>query len=98
MMIFSGGIRQDAEVVWSLRGIIRAASPELCLCQQASHLPFIIPDADGTFQFTYSQCMVFCKHKGSAEGGRGASSASISGGSTYVDEGDSNYATPPPQQ
>ena len=56
-----GGTRRDAEVVWSLNGTLECALPQLCLCEAPTHVPFIIPDADGSFQYTYSQCMVFAR-------------------------------------
>lgn len=56
-----GGFRRDAELVWSLNGTVEMAMPELYLCQPPTHVPFVIPDADGSFQYTYSQCMVFSK-------------------------------------
>jgi hypothetical protein len=49
--------------VWSLNGAVAAAGPDLCLRQEPTHVPFVIPDADGTFQYTYSQCLVFGRRK-----------------------------------
>ncbi len=86
-----GGIRENAEVVWSLRGTVDVAAPELSLCERSSHVPFIIPDADGSQQYTFSQCMVFCKRKRFGLLSSGVGNVS---GIGYVDEGDENYATP----
>lgn len=77
-----GGIRRDAEVVWSLNGAIATAGPELCLCEAPTHVPFVIPDADGTFQYTYSQCMVFARR------GR------VQSRETFLPDIASNFASP----
>ena len=54
-----GGFRADSEVVWSLQGVIHQAGPELCVCEPPSHVPFAIPNPDGTISYVYSQCVIF---------------------------------------
>jgi len=54
-----GGVRIDAEVRWSQHGLAKAAHPELVLRQKPVDVPCVVPLDDGTFQFTYVQCLVF---------------------------------------
>jgi len=54
-----GGVRRDAEICWSLHTVVAACLPELKLMQPPTHVPFVIPDPDSTYQYTYSQCIVF---------------------------------------
>ncbi len=37
-----GGVRRNAEAVWSLHGLQDCAGPELVLVQQQTHVPFVI--------------------------------------------------------
>jgi 5-histidylcysteine sulfoxide synthase len=53
-----GGYRARSEVVWTLHGIMNACAP-LELCTAPAHVPFVIPDVDGSYQYTYSQLLVF---------------------------------------
>jgi len=53
-----GGYRANSEVVWTLHGIMNACAP-LELCTAPAHVPFVIPDVDGSYQYTYSQLLVF---------------------------------------
>ena len=53
-----GGTLKDAENHFTVDGLKEALGPELVLLQE-SRVPFVIPDPDGTFQYTYSNCTVF---------------------------------------
>lgn len=52
-----------------------AAAPELALRRTPTHVPFVIPDTDGTFQYTYSQFMVFGKVNKSIPGAASSADA-----------------------
>jgi len=53
-----GGFLKDAESHFTVDGLKEAMMPELVLLKEL-RVPFVIPDADGTFQYTYSNCTVF---------------------------------------
>ena len=55
---FLGGFMEDGEEVSTVRGLQKLLEPELCLLKEVK-VPFVIPDADGTFQYTYSNCTIF---------------------------------------
>jgi len=53
-----GGYLKDAENYFTVDGLKEVLSPELSLLEERK-IPFVIPDKDGTFQYTYSNCTVF---------------------------------------
>lgn len=53
-----GGFKRDGEDVYTVDGLRAALAPDLILLEEVK-VPFVIPDADGTFQYTYSNCTVF---------------------------------------
>ena len=53
-----GGYLKDGENYFTIDGLKEALLPELELLEERK-IPFVIPDADGTFQYTYSNCTVF---------------------------------------
>nr|XP_012557475.2 uncharacterized protein LOC100215679 [Hydra vulgaris]XP_047133732.1 uncharacterized protein LOC100215679 [Hydra vulgaris]XP_047133733.1 uncharacterized protein LOC100215679 [Hydra vulgaris]XP_047133734.1 uncharacterized protein LOC100215679 [Hydra vulgaris] len=53
-----GGIKKNGENYFTLDGLKEILSPELALYETIS-IPFVIPDADGTYQYTYSNCTIF---------------------------------------
>jgi len=53
-----GGFQKDAENHFTVDGLREVLMPELELLQELK-VPFVIPDADGTFQYTYSNVTVF---------------------------------------
>ena len=53
-----GGYLKDGENYFTIDGLKEALLPELVLLEER-RIPFVIPDADGTYQYTYSNCTVF---------------------------------------
>jgi len=53
-----GGFLKDAENYFTVDGLKELLSPELVLLEER-RVPFVIPDKDGTFQYTYSNCTLF---------------------------------------
>jgi len=53
-----GGYLKDAENYFTVDGLKEAMMPDLVLLEEKK-IPFVIPDADGTFQYTYSNCTIF---------------------------------------
>jgi len=53
-----GGFQKDAENHFTVDGLREVLMPELELLQELK-VPFVIPDADGTFQYTYSNVTIF---------------------------------------
>jgi len=53
-----GGYLKDAENHFTVDGLKEALMPTLVLLEEKK-VPFVIPDADGTFQYTYSNCTIF---------------------------------------
>jgi len=53
-----GGCKKDGEDSFTVDGLKASLGPELVLLEEMK-VPFVIPDADGTFQYTYSNCTVF---------------------------------------
>ena len=53
-----GGIKKNGENYFTLDGLKEILSPELVLLEIVK-IPFVIPDADGTYQYTYSNCTIF---------------------------------------
>lgn len=53
-----GGYQADGENKFTVDGLRAHLAPELVLLEELK-VPFVIPDADGTFQYTYSNCTVF---------------------------------------
>jgi len=53
-----GGYLKDAENYFTVDGLKEALMPDLVLLEEKK-VPFVIPDADGTFQYTYSNCTIF---------------------------------------
>lgn len=56
-----GGFRKDAEVCWSLHGVVKTAYPQLTLRQPPTHVPFMMRHEDGTNQLTNCQLLIFGK-------------------------------------
>ena len=56
--MFLGGFMKDGENFSTLDGLRELLQPELCLLEEVK-VPFVIPDEDGTYQYTYSNCTVF---------------------------------------
>ena len=52
-----GGVK-DTENHFTVDGLKEALMPNLVLLEEKK-IPFVIPDADGTFQYTYSNCTIF---------------------------------------
>lgn len=58
-----GGFKKDGENFFTIDGLCAKLSPELVLLEETK-VPFVIPDADGTFQyFQYTNCTVFGSHQ-----------------------------------
>ena len=55
-----GGYLKNAENHFTLDGLKEALLPEYHLLEQR-RVPFVIPNPDGTFQYTYSNCTVYGK-------------------------------------
>lgn len=55
---YIGGFKKDGEDRFTVDGLREMLSPELVLLEERK-VPFVIPDADGTYQYTYSNCTVF---------------------------------------
>jgi len=53
-----GGFKKDGENFYTVDGLQLLLGPELVL-KEEERVPFVIPDADGTFQYTYSNCTIF---------------------------------------
>jgi len=53
-----GGYHKNAENYFTVDGLKEALMPNLVLLEERK-IPFVIPDADGTFQYTYSNCTIF---------------------------------------
>jgi len=53
-----GGYHKNAENYFTVDGLKEALMPNLVLLEEKK-IPFVIPDADGTFQYTYSNCTIF---------------------------------------
>ena len=57
-----GGYLKDAENHFTVDGLKEALLPEFELLEEKK-VPFVIPDPDGTYQYTYSNCTIFGKRK-----------------------------------
>ena len=57
---YLGGFMKDGENFSTLDGLSHLLQPELQLLEEVK-VPFVIPDEDGTYQYTYSNCTVFGK-------------------------------------
>ena len=53
-----GGFKKDGKNFFTVDGLTELLQPELTLLE-VQRIPFVIPDADGTFQYTYSNCTIF---------------------------------------
>ena len=53
-----GGFKKNGENFFTVDGLKELLKPELALLE-VHRIPFVIPDADGTFQYTYSNCTIF---------------------------------------
>ena len=53
-----GGYLKDAENHFTVDGLKEALLPEFQLLDERK-VPFVIPDSDGTYQYTYSNVTVF---------------------------------------
>jgi hypothetical protein len=57
-----GGFKKNGENYFTVDGLKDLLQPELSLLE-VHRIPFVIPDDDGTFQYTYSNCTIFgAKH------------------------------------
>ena len=57
-----GGCQKEGKDVFTVDGLVDLLKPELTLLEEKK-VPFVIPDPDGTFQYTYSNCTIFGKTK-----------------------------------
>jgi len=55
-----GGVEKEGKQVFTVDGLVNQLGPDLVLLEE-QRVPFVIPDPDGTFQYTYSNCTVFGK-------------------------------------
>ena len=53
-----GGVVKEGKPVFTVDGLANLLGPDLVLLEE-QRVPFVIPDPDGTFQYTYSNCTVF---------------------------------------
>ena len=53
-----GGYTKDGVQKFTQNGLQELLAPELKLLE-VTKVPFVIPDSDGTFQYTYSNCTIF---------------------------------------
>ena len=53
-----GGVVKDGSNVFTKDGLVELLAPDLVLLEEMK-VPFVIPDPDGTFQYTYSNCTIF---------------------------------------
>ena len=53
-----GGFIKNDEPVYTVDGLRSLLEPDLILLKELK-VPFVIPDPDGTFQYTYSNVTVF---------------------------------------
>ena len=53
-----GGVEKNGKQFFTVDGLQELLKPELHLLE-VHRIPFVIPDADGTFQYTYSNCTIF---------------------------------------
>jgi len=53
-----GGVVKEGKPVFTVDGLVNLLGPDLVLLEE-QRVPFVIPDPDGTFQYTYSNCTVF---------------------------------------
>jgi len=56
-----GGFHKDAENYFTVDGLRACMLPELVLLEELK-VPFVIPDPDGSYQYTYSNVTVFGTH------------------------------------
>jgi hypothetical protein len=57
-----GGFQKNGENFSTVDGLKDLLQPELELLD-VQRIPFVIPDADGTYQYTYSNCTIFGSKK-----------------------------------
>ena len=57
-----GGYLKDAENHFTEDGLKEALLPDFHLLEKQK-IPFVIPDADGTYQYTNSICTIFGRQK-----------------------------------
>ena len=53
-----GGYLKDAENHFTVDGLKEALLPDFVLLEERK-VPFVIPNPEGTFQYTYSNCTVY---------------------------------------
>ena len=53
-----GGLVRDGRELTTRQGLVDLLGPELELLESV-RVPFVIPDSDGTFQYTYSNATIF---------------------------------------
>ena len=53
-----GGLERGGREVTTKEGLCELLGPELTLLESL-RVPFVIPDSDGTFQYTYSNATIF---------------------------------------
>ena len=56
-----GRVRED-KPLFTQDGLETLLGPDLVLLE-TQKVPFVIPDSDGTFQYTYSNCTIFGRSK-----------------------------------
>eukprot|EP00092_Neocalanus_flemingeri_P038322 GFUD01041721.1.p1 GENE.GFUD01041721.1~~GFUD01041721.1.p1 ORF type:complete len:489 (+),score=124.43 GFUD01041721.1:77-1543(+) len=57
-----GGFVKEGKQMFTVEGLKDQLCPELVLLDE-QRVPFVIPDPDGTFQYTYSNCTIFGKKR-----------------------------------
>ena len=57
-----GGVAVGEAELGTQQGLEQLLGPDLVLLH-VERVPFVIPDSDGTFQYTYSNCTVFGRQR-----------------------------------
>ena len=60
--LWLGGRVKEGRPLFTQDGLESLLGPDLVLLE-AKKVPFVIPDSDGTFQYTYSNCTIFGRRK-----------------------------------
>ena len=60
--LWLGGLVREGQPLFTQDGLESLLGPELVLLE-TQKVPFVIPDSDGTFQYTYSNCTIFGRSK-----------------------------------
>ena len=60
--LWLGGQVREGRPLLTQDGLVNILGPDLVLLE-TQKVPFVIPDSDGTFQYTYSNCTIFGRSK-----------------------------------